>query len=161
MIVELFLIRHAFALPSAEGQSDAERPLSPQGRKRFARCVRGLDELGVRFDRLFHSPLLRAVQTAELCAELLKGESSVCGALAGPPSPRIFAEFAPQDGQRIALVGHEPSMGELCSLLLCGEVSQAGAFPFRKGGVAWLTGRPEPGGMQLRGFLPPRVLRRL
>jgi phosphohistidine phosphatase len=161
MIVELFLIRHAFAPPAVEGQPDAERPLGEKGRKRFARCVRGLDELGVRFDRLFHSPMLRAVETAELCTGLLDGESSVCAALAGPPSARILVEFAPQEGQRIALVGHEPWLGELCSLLLCGEIAQAGAFPFRKGGVAWLTGRPEPAGMHVRAFLPPRVMRRI
>ena len=161
MNVELYLIRHAIALPATEGQSDAERPLSGKGRKRFARCVRGLAELGVRFDRIFHSPLLRAVETAELCADLLEGESTVCAALAGPPSARILTEIAARDGQRIALVGHEPWIGELCALLLLGEVGRAGAFPFKKGGIARLAGLPEAGSMQLQGFLAPRVLRRL
>lgn len=161
MSIELFLIRHAIALPAAEGQSDAERPLSDKGRARFRRCVRGLDELGLRFDRLLHSPLLRAIETAELAAELLDGSASVCGALAGPPSDRLFGEIAPQEGERVALVGHEPWIGELCSLCLTGSVARAVAFPFKKGGVAWLAGAPEPGGMSLRGFLAPGVLRRL
>jgi phosphohistidine phosphatase len=83
--MQLFLIRHAIALPAPAGESDAERPLSAEGRERFARSVRGLDELGVRFDHLRHSPLRRAAETAELCALLLEGEARLWDELAEPP----------------------------------------------------------------------------
>ena len=98
---------------------------------------------------------------SEIASELLDGESGVCAALAGPPSDRLFTEIGPQEGERIALVGHEPWIGELCSMCLTGSVARAIAFPFKKGGVAWLAGTPEPGAMQLRGYFAPGVLRRL
>ncbi len=58
--MELFVIRHAIAVPGSMLLADADRPLSPKGRARFAPAVMGLQRLKVRFDRLYHSPWLRA-----------------------------------------------------------------------------------------------------
>ena len=66
--MELFLIRHAIAVPGSMLLADADRPLTPKGRKRFSQAVLGLQHLKVRFDRLYHSPWRRAVETAELLA---------------------------------------------------------------------------------------------
>jgi phosphohistidine phosphatase len=51
-------------------------------------------------------------------------------------------------------------MSELCALLVIGHAAHARAFPFKKGGVAWLEGEPTPGSMLMRGFFPPAVLRK-
>ena len=160
MRIELFLIRHAAALPATEGQSDAERPLSERGRRRFERCVQGLVERGVSFDRILHSPLLRAVETAELCAPLLDGKTAVCAGLTGSPSEHLLTQLALHEDERVAVIGHEPWLGELCALCLTGTVERGGAFAFKKGGLAWLVGRPAMGACKLRGFFAPRDLRR-
>jgi len=72
--MELFLVRHAIAVPQAEDMDDAARPLTDEGKKRFQQIARGLDRMGVRFDRVLHSPWTRAVETADLLARVLAGE---------------------------------------------------------------------------------------
>lgn len=154
--MELFLVRHAVAVERTADLPDAARPLTPRGTRKFAKVVRGLERLGVRFDRLIHSPWTRAVQTADLLFELLDGESAIEPGLARAPNASLVARLA---GGRVAAVGHEPWLSELLSLLVTGARNHAERFAFRKGGVAWLDGQPRQSGMQLRAFLPPRVLR--
>lgn len=158
--MELYLVRHAIAVP-ADGLEDDARPLSPKGERRFRKVARGLGRLGVRFAWLFHSPKLRAVQTADLLMDLVDGESEVTPALAEPPTEALFdllAGFGPEDG--VALVGHEPWLGELGSWLVFANPA-GGALVLKKGGVARLEGEARPGGMRLLALLPPKVLRKL
>ena len=158
--MELFLVRHAIAVPSADELPDAERPLTDQGRKRFAREVRGLDRLGIRLDRVLHSPWTRAVQTADLLHAILEGESAVEAGLAREPDGELMARLGAA-GARVAAVGHEPWMSELLAVLVTGNKTHAGRLGFKKGQVAWLTGDAKPRGMEMVASLPPRVLRRL
>ena len=155
--MEVFLVRHAIAANALPGQSDDARPLTPEGVERFRLMVRALKKLGIGFDRLYFSPKLRAVQTAELLRPLLQGEAEVTPHLAEAPSSALLEQLR---GESVALVGHEPWMGELCAWLLTGE-RLGERFPFKKGGVAHLEGRPEPGGMRLLAFLPPAIGRKL
>ncbi|GIW32917.1 MAG: phosphohistidine phosphatase [Meiothermus sp.] len=155
--VQLYLIRHAIALDAAPGQPDEARPLSQDGIQKFIGVARGLKRLGVRLDRLYHSPRLRAVQTAELLVPLLDGETEVTPYLAAEPGPELLQTL---QGNSVALVGHEPWISDLCAWLLYGRRGGA-AFPFKKGGVAHLEGTPKPGQMKLLGFWSPRLLRRL
>jgi phosphohistidine phosphatase len=157
--MDLFLVRHAIAVPRAEGLPDVERPLTDEGRKRFRQVARGLERLEVRLDRVLHSPWTRAVQTADLLSRLLVGESSVELGLAREPDSELAARLA--QGDRVAAVGHEPWMSELLALLVTGSKSHAARFAFKKGQVVWLTGDAKPRGMALVASLPPRVLRRL
>lgn len=156
--MELFLIRHGIAVPGSAVLADAERPLTPQGRERFAQAVRGLQRLGVCFDRLYHSPWLRAVETAALLRPVLKGEAVSSAALARPPRQALLQEIT---GTQVALVGHQPWLGEFLTWLVIGNQSDGSAFAFKRGGVAWLEGQLRPGRMVLRAFLPPKVLRGL
>ena len=156
--MELFLIRHGIAAPGSAFRTDAERPLTPQGRERFAQAVMGLQRLGVRLDRLYHSPWLRAVETAALLRPVLDGEAVSSAALARPPSQALLQEIV---GARVALVGHQPWLGELLAWLLTGDQADGSEFAFKRGGIAWLEGRPKPGRMALRAFLPPKVLQEL
>jgi phosphohistidine phosphatase len=156
--MELLVIRHAIAVPGSMLLADADRPLSPQGRKRFSQAVMGLQRLGIRCDRLYHSPWLRAVETAELLGPVLDGEMVSSPALARPPSQDLLDALV---GERVALVGHQPWLGELVYWLVVGDQSDDSGFAFKRGGVAWLEGRPKPGRMVLRAFLPPKALRGL
>jgi phosphohistidine phosphatase len=154
--MELFVIRHAIAVPGSMRLADADRPLSPQGRERFSQAVLGLQRLKVRFDRLYHSPWLRAVETAELLAPMLDGKAVGSATLARAPSQDLLEALV---GERVALVGHEPWMGELVAWLTTGALPDGSVFAFKRGGVAWLEGQPKPGHMVLQAFLPPKVLR--
>jgi phosphohistidine phosphatase len=155
--MKLFLVRHAIAEDAAPNGSDDERPLSVRGIEQFKGVVRGLRQLDLRLDRLYHSPKLRAVQTAELLVPVLEGETVVTPLLAADPGPELLKTLT---GESVALVGHEPWLSGLCAWLLTGRM-EGGPFPFKKGGVALLEGSPRPGGMVLRGFWAPRVLRAL
>jgi phosphohistidine phosphatase len=162
--MEILLIRHAIAVEHDEAPSDAERPLTRQGSKRFRLVVRGLARLGLSIDHVLHSPWLRAVQTAALLAPVLAGKPErvleATALLAESPGEPLLAltRALPADAC-VALVGHQPWMSELVSHLLAGTTAHAGALPFKKGGVAWLAGEVQPGGMALRAMLPPAVLR--
>ena len=156
--MELYLVRHAIAEEALPGQPDDTRPLSEEGVQRFREVVKGLKRLDIRFDRLYHSPKLRAVQTADLLKPALEGESEVTPYLAEPPSTKLLKTL---QGTQVALVGHEPWMSQLCALLTLGDSEEAGAFVFKKGGVAHLEGHPKPGGMRLLALLTPKILRQL
>ena len=155
----LLLIRHGLAEDRRPGLADAARALTDEGRARFSGEVRGLSRLEVRLDRVFHSPWARAAQTAALLAPVLTGELEETALLARSPGPALIAALAA--GKHVAAVGHEPWMSALLSILVSGTVSLADRLPFKKGGVAWLDGDPEPGRMTLVALLPPRVLRAL
>jgi phosphohistidine phosphatase len=164
--MELLVIRHAIAVDRFEGTGeveDAARPLTDRGRRRFKQAVRGLEKLGARVDRVIHSPWTRAAETAELLAPIVDGDLDDArvetASLAGPPRAELFGELALLGEARVALVGHEPWLGELVALLTCGASSHGESMRFKKGAVAWLEGAPTPAGMDLLAFLPPRVLR--
>ena len=156
--MQLFLVRHAIATPPAPERPDAARPLTAEGRTRFVKAVRGLKALGWRFDRLYHSPLVRAVQTAELLQPLVDGPTMVMPDLARAPDEEMLAHL---EGSKVALVGHEPHLGTLLAWLVTGEAARGERFCFKKGGVARMTGEARPGGMTLAGLLSPKVLREL
>jgi phosphohistidine phosphatase len=156
--MQLYLVRHAIAVPSTPERPDAARPLTKEGRARFIEVVRGLKKLGWRFDRLYHSPLVRAVQTAELLQPLVDGECVVMPDLARAPDEEMLAHL---EGTKVALVGHEPHLGALLAWLVAGDAGLGERFCFKKGGVARATGEPRPGAMTLEGLIGPKLLRKL
>jgi phosphohistidine phosphatase len=161
---DLYLVRHAIAAERGdEWPDDSKRPLTEAGINRFKEAVEGLAWLDVSIDEIFTSPLVRAKQTATLVANGLGNKTSVqtLDALAPGHSPRqVMNELSrAAKRNRIALVGHEPGLGELAAHL----IGSPRALPFKKGGachiaIQGLMSR-RPG--ELVWFLPPKVLRRL
>ncbi len=154
----LWLIRHAEAEPRDPEVDDARRALTVAGKKRWRRAVRGLERLEVSFERVYHSPMLRAVETAAALTALAAGDIAELSGLAEPPDAQLVAGLA---AENVALVGHEPWLSQLLALLVAGSTAQAGRFAMKKGGVAQLEGAPQPGAMTLVALYPPRALRRL
>ncbi len=152
--MELTLIRHADAL---EGEDDDARPLSKKGRKRFAQSVETMAELGVRFERVLHSPKRRALETAELLAPLCDGEFQATTLLTKTPDEDLFPALA-RDG--LAVVGHEPHLSALLAWLVVGEAGAGNRFELKKGAVARLSGHVEPAGMRLVALWTPKLLSR-
>ena len=160
----LYLVRHAIAAERGDDwPDDDKRPLTERGIARFKEAVAGLTPLDVEIDEIFTSPLVRAKQTADLLAAGVKGKPSVkiLDALSPGHSPTsLLAQLAKvAKRRRIALVGHEPGLGELAAHL----IGAGRALPFKKGGVCRievesLTSR-RPGA--LTWFVTPRILRKL
>jgi phosphohistidine phosphatase len=159
----IFIVRHAIAAErGAEWPDDTKRPLTLKGITRMRKVVRGLRDLGVRVDLVVTSPLVRAKQTAALLVEGLRPRPklAVLDVLAPGHSPRSVAEaLAPfEKAGRLALVGHEPGLGELAAWLIGSTVP----LPFKKGGVARIdaTSWPPSGNSQLIWFVTPKMLRK-
>ena len=158
---ELYLIRHGVAEERGDAwPDDAKRPLTEDGMSRMRKAARGLSRLGVVFDIVLTSPLVRARQTAEI----------VAGGLAPRPSLVNIDALAPDSGYaalitelekharkpRIALVGHEPGIGELAARLIGSRHS----IEFKKGAICRIDVEdvPPSGPGDLRWFLPPKIL---
>lgn len=161
--MELLVIRHAIAVDRTEDVADADRPLTDRGRRRFREVVSGLRAVGLRVELVLSSPWLRAAQTAELLAPITLDHAAprASALLAAEPGPELIAELAATGATRLAVVGHEPWLGELVASLTSGEPRHGEAVPLKKGGVAILEGAPTPGGMVLRALLPPWISRQL
>jgi phosphohistidine phosphatase len=125
----LHLVRHAHALNEEE---DRTRPLSPRGRAELARLARFLGACGVfQPAQVWHSPLVRSRQTADdLVARLLLVDAVVVEipGLLPEDDPHELAErlqLHPKDRGAVALVGHEPHLSALASLLVRGKAHPA------------------------------------
>jgi phosphohistidine phosphatase len=161
---ELYLVRHAIAAERGEEwPDDTQRPLTERGIARFKQGVAGLRWFNVALDEIITSPLVRARQTADLLAAGLEGAPviRVLDALAPGHAPdAVVAQLAKlARGSRIAIVGHEPDLGELAAHL----VGASRPMPFRKGGVCRIDveSLASTRAGALHWFLPPKALRKL
>jgi phosphohistidine phosphatase len=120
--MELLLIRHAKAEDGSLYGDDSERPLTAEGRRGAGDVGNALARAGVALDRIVTSPMVRAVETAELVAVAIgyPGALGVSPLLLPDERPSHVIErlIATLGVERAALVGHEPSMGRLLSHLL-------------------------------------------
>jgi phosphohistidine phosphatase len=160
----LYLIRHGVAAERGdEYPDDSKRPLTAQGIARLRKEAHALDELGVTIEQIITSPLLRTRQTADVIAESLKGKPAVVtsDALAPAGTPGAVMQDLAKHAKKgsVALVGHEPNLGELAARLIGARV----ALEFKKGGICRIdfeTLPPKANG-RLRWFVTPRMLRKL
>jgi phosphohistidine phosphatase len=163
--VLIYLVRHAIAEERGEAWPDDRlRPLTEDGRAKMERQVRGLVEIGVTIDEILTSPLVRTRQTADILAHGLTGKPRVREFPPLEPGRRakeVLAALADFSRRKsLALVGHEPGLGEAAASLL----GLRGSMEFKKGGVALIEAPilpPAPGSGALRWMLTPKILRRL
>src|SRR5215207_2043750 len=165
--MHVYLVRHAiaFAPDPNKWPDDRERPLTPNGEKKFRRAVRGLASLVPAVDVVLSSPLTRAWQTAEILQAKADWPQPLrFEALEPGRSPaEVLDGLQPHAGAAsIALVGHEPSLHELASYFLGGDPNNV-QLVMRNGGVAGLVFEhsPLPGSAALEWLLLPRILRSL
>jgi len=164
--MKVILLRHADAgsRDAARWPNDDERPVSPEGRVKQAACARAMKKMGIRFDVLVSSPLLRARETADIVADVFGYQDEIltddalghrCSAAA---ITGLLARHAP--GSRVLLVGHEPTFS-LAAGAFIGRSGDAGLV-LKKSGVIGLTfdGIPAPGAGALEYLLKPKHLLR-
>lgn len=161
-MAELYLVRHAIAAERGpEWPDDTKRPLTAKGIDRMRKVVAGLEDLGVSLDLILTSPLLRARQTADLIHQGLGGatplEETTALAPGGAPADLIALLRSKSKVKAVALVGHEPDLGQLAAFL----IGARAPFVFKKGGVCRIDFArmpPVPPG-QLVWFAQPKMLR--
>jgi phosphohistidine phosphatase len=160
--LELYLIRHGIAEERGpKWPDDSKRPLTGKGVTALKQEARALAALGIAFDVIVSSPLTRTRQTAAVFADHLPGKPGVelSDSLtpAGTPAD-VMREIAKHAGKgRIALVGHEPNIGELAAAL----IGARAPIEFKKGAICRIDcdGLPPKAIGRLRWFLPPRILK--
>src|SRR3984893_9314183 len=138
-MIRVYLVRHGIAADPVPEVPDESRPLTAKGRRRFRRAAREFGQIGEPIDHLFTSPLVRAVQTAEILARAVKqDEVGVLEELRpGVPVSKVFAAVAKRvkDGEAVALVGHDPQMSLLVAALAQLDQADAARVDFRKGAI--------------------------
>jgi phosphohistidine phosphatase len=163
-MLELYLIRHGVAADRGpEWPDDSKRPLTPAGIQRLRREAHALNELKIGFDQIITSPLVRTRQTADVFAAELETKPAVAASDALSPAstpPAVIQELTKfVRKQRIALVGHEPNLGELAASL----IGAKRPLEFKKGGICRidLDALPPKGAGHLRWFVTPKMLRKV
>jgi phosphohistidine phosphatase len=166
-VIDVYLVRHAIGEQRdyARWPDDSKRPLSPEGVARFRPAARGLRELVPNVDAMLTSPWVRAQQTAEVLEEETGWPAPQPSApLAGNrPAADALPVLRSLDGiGSVAVVGHEPYVSSLVSLLAAGEDGVLD-LEVKKGGVVFVAclGTPAPDAGVLRWSVSPKILRRL
>lgn len=142
--MKLYLLRHGKAVErEASGREDDDsRPLTNVGCERTRLVAQGMRRLGLEFDLILSSPLTRARETAEIVAGVFDGagllrvsdrlaEENALGGLIDE-----IRALAPEP-ESLLLVGHEPHLGELASLLLGADSPLP--IHFKKAGLCCLS----------------------
>jgi phosphohistidine phosphatase len=160
----LYLIRHGIAEERGEAwPDDSKRPLTAEGMTRIRKQARGLAGLGVAFDVVLTSPFVRTRQTAEIIASAFdpRPHLATSEALTPDGTHAALLEDLAKHARRahLALVGHEPGIGELAARL----IGSRHPIPFKRGAVCCIEvdALPPSGPGALRWFLSPKVLRSL
>lgn len=134
-------MRHSYAVPNNPHTGDAVRWLNRDGRDTARQVGRVLANEQVSVDRVVTSPLVRAVQTAELVCERIDylGEIEALPGLAPGCEPEpVGAEIVAYNAD-VLVVGHAPTISAVGAYL----VGRPSFPPFLPGMVCAID-RDEP-----------------
>ena len=142
--MDLLLWRHAHARDSEPGESDRDRPLTTKGQLQAEKMAGWLSLHMPPKTLVLCSPALRTVQTAQS----LGLSFNLCDAIRpeGNAMEFIHASQWPESTVPVLMVGHQPTLSQVASLLLGGAASSP--LPFRKGSLWWLRLRDREGTAQ-------------
>jgi len=165
MPFELYLMRHGIAedFDPASMKSDADRHLTAEGREKISAQSKALAELNLGIKQVLASPYARARETAELTIAGLgkKSDLEISDALVPHAAPEaILREIDKRKVKEATLlVGHEPHLGELASILLSGQSNLV--IEVKKGSMMCFTidRLQSPYRAQLNFLVPPKMLR--
>ena len=155
--MRLYFFRHAIAHDADERTVDEQRELTDEGIAKTKRAAQGLKAMGVKPDRLFSSPLVRAAQTAEILAHELGVEVEIRKEV-GPGFSITAVEALTHDltKEEVMFVGHEPDFSTTITSLTGGRVI------LKRGGLARIevvSRRPMLG--HLVWLIAPKVFEQL
>ncbi|MBE9177284.1 phosphohistidine phosphatase SixA [Oculatella sp. LEGE 06141] len=161
--IELYLIRHGIAAERDTYANDGARPLTETGQHKTQRIAQRFRELELQFDLILTSPLVRARQTAEILQQTGLSPTLEQSSYLEPDGDfngwvHWLQQWQPKNSC-LALVGHEPDLGEWAERLVWGDTKQR--LILKKAGIIGLllpqTGSPV-GNSQMFWLAPPRFL---
>lgn len=165
--MEIYLLRHGLAVEhGTRGVTEEQRPLTPEGAAKMRTAAEGMKNLGVTFDALLTSPLVRARQTADIVASVYGAKDRLKELPALKPGSaveKLWVALKPYPRtRRLMLVGHEPDLSQLAALLLTGRPDGMN-LQLKKGGLCFIevTSLPPKGRGQLGWLLTGKQLRRM
>ena len=140
--MKIYLVRHAIAEERRpDHEDDSLRPLTEKGRNKMQKIAGALRELGVDPDLIVSSPYVRARQTASVLAKALKYKEEIVYSDSllpmGKPDDMIGEVNEKYSVDELMLVGHEPSLSTLASVLLAGNPDVS--INLKKGGICCLS----------------------
>jgi phosphohistidine phosphatase len=141
--MKIYLIRHSNAVdPGTPGyEDDSLRPLTENGRDKMKKIASALKKLDVKPDLIVSSPYIRAKQTAEVLAKVLKFKSELVFSDAlvpmGKPEDIIGEINEKYNVGELVLVGHEPCFSSLVGTLIAGNPDLT--MTMKNGGVCCLA----------------------
>src|SRR5882724_10649602 len=142
--MDLLILRHGLAEERSDPATggDSQRRLTKEGRQKMRRIARGMQSLEVKPDLILTSPYLRARETSEIVAKALGSEKRLQMAPTLQPdgNPKELIDSLKNNfrkRQQVLLVGHEPYLSRLISLLVSGDTRIA--IMLKKGGLCLLS----------------------
>lgn len=153
----IYLIRHGRAedYDASRHGGDADRRLTPAGRDELQMIGRRLRRMEVKIDIFLTSPLRRAVETSKILADELNATVEIFSEMEPPMNPsRLLAKVRKREECRIALVGHEPGIGQTVATWIGAPLF---ATPMKKAGIARLEvpASDTSEGIMLSWFITP------
>ncbi len=150
--MDLLLWRHAEA---EDGDDDMLRRLTERGQKQASLMGEWIRAHQPKDLRIIVSPAVRTQQTAEALKLPFETNRKI-----GPNacvSELIAASGWPDAAGSVLVIGHQPTLGRMASLLLAGHESD---WSVKKGALWWLSNRVRRGDMQtvLRAMIPVELL---
>jgi phosphohistidine phosphatase len=160
--MEIYLIRHGIAAERGTYLDDDARPLIDRGISKTHLVAKRCRSIGLQFDLIQTSPLVRAEQTTKILQEEgLGSQIERCDWLAPDGDIQQWLQwlksFEKKDDGRLALVGHQPDLGDWAELLVWGQ-SQAKII-LKKAGIIGLNVNNREnaiGNCQLFLLIPPK-----
>jgi phosphohistidine phosphatase len=143
--MNLYILRHGIAVEMGTpgAGKDSERELVPEGKRKLRQIAAAMKALDLSFDLILTSPFVRAEQTATIVAEALEAKDRLELSETLTPSGSLrdlisaINRREPAPGEAL-LVGHEPYLSELISLLITGG-TDAASVVMKKGGLCKLS----------------------
>lgn len=138
--MKLYIIRHAPAelrhIFSQTGQSDDLRPITDKGAQRMDAMLRFFKKNEEDVNLFLQSPLTRCLQTGEICKNFFPNATFKTTENLGPDhsAQSLYDEIQSYDVDSMAIIGHEPDLGQFISWLLFRQASDH--FPLKKSGFA-------------------------
>jgi len=157
--MDLITIRHASAEPRGK-VPEFDRQLTDAGQREAQAAGRALRELGVNLELIITSPLVRAVQTAEIVAALHDAPVETANFLSldfdQAALRKRARKLAAEGCKAVALVGHAPSLDESLREMIGAGAEMNLSLP--KGGAALLKVEDDSGPAELRWLMRRKQL---
>lgn len=163
----VYLLRHgeAVTLEETTTNNDADRSLTIEGKEKLYQFSRAFNSIGVSVDIILTSPYKRAFETASIVAEALGNNPKIEETDLLKPDqdiqPLINHLNKRKNFESVLIVGHEPFLGNLASILISGKTSLN--IRFKKGGICKIeiNELPPKGIGELVYLLTPKIMKSL